>query len=477
MDEQERKDAIASRKSTRRPDKGDFTEHGKIPPQAIDLEEAVLGSLLLDCNAIHAVINILTVDVFYKEANQAIFEAIKSLYDKNSPIDILTVTNELRNLNKLELAGGAFGVTVLTSKVVSSANIEYHTSIIIQKYLARELIRTGGEIIQLGFDDGADAFDSISKADLSIAQINEYSIRGGGFIHVSVSSDKSMENAKKREILRKDGKTSGVTTGLHDFDKITGGLQKSDLIILAARPGMGKTSIALKLAISAAKVNVPVCFYSLEMSDDRLSDNLLLSLCNVDKDKFKNGYMSQDDWNDLSYAKAELNKMPINIDPNPSVSMRYIKANSRLMHRKGKCGIIFIDYLQLADVVSDERNRNREQEIAQASRQAKIIAKDLNIPVVLLSQLNRAVESRTDKKPQLSDLRESGAIEQDADLVAFIYRPEYYGFKEDKNGNSLIGVGKIIISKHRNGSCEEINFRYNESMTHISDYHQEKQPF
>jgi replicative DNA helicase len=233
---------------------------------------------------------------------------------------------------------------------------------------------------------------------------------------------------------------------------------------------MGKTSVALNCAKAAAEANVPVCFYSLEMSDDRLTDNLLLSLCDVDKDRFKNGLMSPEDWTELTEAKLKLNKLPIYIDPNPSVSMRYVKANSRVMHRKGKCGIIFIDYLQLADVGLEERNRNREQEIAQASRQAKIIAKELNVPVVLLSQLNRAVESRTNRKPQLSDLRESGAIEQDADLVAFIYRPEYYGFKEDEQGKSLIGVGKIIISKHRNGSCEDVRFSYNESMTHITDY-------
>lgn len=450
-----------------------FQDHGKLPPQAIDLEEAVLGGLMLEKRAIQTVVTLLSTEVFYKESHQCIYEAILHLHDNEQPIDILTVTDELRNMGKLELSGGPFYITQLTSRIASTANIEFHTGILVQKYLARELIKSSTEIIRNAFEDEADVYDLIALADKEISKINEYSVRGGSFKHVSDSSSKSLESAKRREIMRKEGKTSGITTGLKELNVLTGGWQPSDLIIIAARPGMGKTSLMLKHALTAALVGEQVCIYTLEMSDERLTDNLMLMLSNVEKDKFKNGFMSQDDWSDLTHSKTQLDKLPIYIDPNPSVSMRYIKANSRVMAKKGKCSIILIDYLQLIDVSSDERNRNREQEVAKASREAKVIAKELNIPVILLCQLSREVEKRSDKKPQLSDLRESGAIEQDADVVAFIYRPEYYGITEDAACNSLKGVGKIILAKNRNGATDEAKFRYNESMTKITDYETE----
>lgn len=457
-------------KQTRKQNIDVFQEHGKLPPQAIEIEESVLGGLMLERRVIHSVVSLLSVDVFYKESHQAIYEAILYLHDNGKPIDILTVTNELRNNGKLDMVGGPFYITQLTSRIASTANIEFHTGILVQKYLARELIKSSTTIIRNAFEDNADVYDLIAEADIEISKINEYSVRGGSFKHVSDSSSKSFESAQKREMMRKEGKTSGVTTGLKDLNALTGGWQPSDLIIIAARPGMGKTSLMLKHALTAAMAKVPVCIYTLEMSDERLTDNLLLMLSNVEKDKFKNGFMSQDDWKDLTHSKAELDKLPIYIDPNPSVSMRYIKANSLVMSKKGKCGMILIDYLQLVDVSSDERNRNREQEVAKASREAKVIAKQLNIPVILLCQLSREVEKRSDKKPQLSDLRESGAIEQDADVVAFIFRPEYYGMLEDATGNSLKGVGRIIVAKNRNGATDDAKFRYNESMTKITDF-------
>ena len=447
-----------------------FQEHGKLPPQAIDLEEAVLGSLMLEREAINKVIGLLSAECFYKESHQEIFRAINQLYSRNEPVDILTVGSELRANGKLEISGGPFYITQLTSRVASSASIEAWVATVVEKYLARELIKASTDTIRKAFEDSTDVFDLIGEADLAISKVNEYSARGGSFNHVSKSSSKSIEAAKRREKLRKDGKTSGTNTGLKELNELTGGWQPSDLIIVAGRPGMGKTSLMLKFVLAAAQANVPVCAYSLEMSDERLSDNLLLAVSNIDKDKFKNGFMSQDDWSDLSYSKQELDKYPIYIDSNPSVSMRYIKANSIVMNRKVQCGLVLIDYLQLVDVTSDERNRNREQEVAKASREAKIIAKRLNIPVILLCQLSREVEKRTDKKPQLSDLRESGAIEQDADVVLFIYRAEYYGFTEDSAGNSVKGIGKIICAKNRNGATRDVKFRYNESMTKIGDY-------
>lgn len=443
---------------------------GKLPPQATEFEETVLGAIMNDSRSLNKVINLISADVFYKEQHKFIYEAILSLNEKCRPIDILTVTNELRTMGKLELAGGAAYITELTMNVASSANIEYHSAIIIQKFLARELIHAGTDIIQSAYEDDTDVYDLISQADVRISKINETSVKGGSFKHVSDITKISINNAKIREHNRKNGLPSGVSTGLKELNRLTGGWQKSDLIIIASRPGMGKTSLMLKFAVSAAKERVPVCLYSLEMSEERLTDNLLLSLCKVEKDKYKNGWMSEDDWKDLHYAQTVLNDLPIYIDPNPTVSMRYVKANSKVMQQNGKCGIIMLDYLQLADVSTDEKNRNREQEIAKASRQAKIIAKELNVPVILLCQLNRNAEARTDKKPQLSDLRESGAIEQDADIVMFPYRPEYYGIIEDSDGNSVRGVGKLIFAKHRDGGLEDIKFRYNPEMTQITNY-------
>lgn len=445
---------------------------GKIPPQAIELEEAVLGALMVDRNAIHDVVNSLSPESFYKEANGLIYEAIRSLYDESKPIDILTVTTRLKDLGNLEKSGGAFYITQLTSHIASSQNAPYHASIITQQFLKREVIRVSLELHDEAYDDTTDPFELLSKADSEISKISEVSIKGNGMLHISDSTKKSTESAMKRELMRKEGKTSGITTGLHELDMITGGLQHSELIILAARPSMGKSSIMVKFAVSAALSGVPACIYSLEMSDEKLADNILLSQCNVDKDKWKGGWLCKDDWSEISDAKQKVDKLPIYIDPNPVVSMRYIRSNSRVMNRKGKCGIIFIDYLQLTET-NHEKGKNREQEIAEVSRQAKIISKELNVPVVLLSQLNRKAEDRGDKRPMLSDLRESGAIEQDADLVMFVYRPAYYGIKEDANGNSLIGYGELIISKHRNGACETVRFKHNESMTKIYDFNQE----
>lgn len=447
-----------------------FIEHGKLPPQAVDIEEIVLGALMLEKNAISTVVNLLSSDVFYKEAHQVIYRAIISLYDKSQPVDILTVTNRLKETNNLELSGGPFYITQLTSRIASSANIEHHAGILVQKFLQREIIRVSTELIRDSFDDTIDPFDLLAKSDNEFSKISEFTARGGSLSHISSSVKKSVESAHKRQLMFENNQESGITTGLYDLNKLTGGWQPSDLIIIAARPGMGKTSVMLKFASSAARSGKAVCIYSLEMSDERLADNMILSLCNVDKDKFKKGDLSRYDWQEISYAKDMLDKMPVYIDPNPVVSMRYIKANSRVMAKKGQCDMIMIDYLQLADIGSDDRNRNREQDVAQASRNAKIIAKELNVPVILLSQLSRKVEERHNKIPQLSDLRESGAIEQDADIVAFLYRPEYYGI-DNIDGQPTKGIGQVIVAKHRNGSTDDVNFRYNPSMTRIEDFY------
>lgn len=447
-------------------------DQGKLPPMAIELEQIVLGSLMLEKSIVPEIINLLTADVFYKEAHQVIFDAIVDMYNHNQPIDIVTVTNWLIKKKTIDITGGPLYITQLTSRIASTANVESHAAILIQKYIAREIIRVSTEAIRDAYDDNEDAFDQLANVDKSISTISEFSARGGTMVHISSITPKSIESAERREIMSREGKISGIPTGLHELDKATGGLQNSELIVVAARPGMGKTSVMLHLAKYAAKSGQPVCIYSLEMQDERLSDNLLLSMCNVDKDKFKNGFLSSKDWVELKEAQKELDRLPVYIDPKPSVTMRYIRSNASVLKKKGKCGMVLIDYLGLIDLSSDEKNRNREQEVAKASRTAKLIAKELNIPVVLLSQLSRSVENRSssDKIPQLSDLRESGAIEQDADMVIFIYRPEYYGITEDEDGSDLRGVGKLIIAKNRNGPLTNVKFRHNPSMTHIYDY-------
>jgi len=443
---------------------------GKLPPQAVDLEEAVLGALMTDRNCIHDVISMITPDVFYKEQHQFVFEAIKTLYDNNEPVDILTVTNKLRKLEKLEAVGGPFYITELSDRVRSADNIQAHATIILEKYIARELIRTATETIKLAYEDTTDVFNLLDQSDNQLSKVNEISLRGGSMIHIAQSTTKSIESLKKREELYKAGKRSGIDTGMKELNRLTGGWQNSNVIVLAARPGMGKTAIMLHFAKSAAKDNKSVCIYSLEMTDESLSDRMLQSMCNIDNYNFKKGSMSHNDWQEISAAKTELDRLPIYIDPNPSVTMRYIKSHSRVMKRKGKCDIIFLDYLQLVDMSTGDKTRNREQEVAQASRTAKIIAKDIGCPIIILAQLNRETEKQTSKRPNLSNLRESGAIEQDADLVAFIYRSEYYKIYEDSNGNSTRGIGEIIIEKNRDGATDAVFFRYDETMTRISDY-------
>ena len=434
------------------------------------IKHYLLGCILSDQNSIYSIVNLLSPDAFYLQQHSLIYETILTLFEKNAPIDILTVTSELRSRGNLSKVGDAYYVSQLTLNVASTANIEQYAAILAQKHIARKMATYGIEISNAAFDEQQDVFELIDKADFELSKINEISIRGGSMSHIKDASDKAIAELYTREKLAKEGRMPGIATGLNDLDRLTGGWQPNNLIILAARPAMGKTALMLHFALHAALSGSNVCIYTLEMSEISLVNRMLISMSNVNINNFKNGSMSQKDWQEIYLAKSRLDKLPIYLDPNPAVSMKYIKSNSRIMKRKGKCDIIFIDYLQLTDMNTKEKNRNREQEVAQASRQAKIIAKELNIPVVLLSQLSRRVEDRPTGRPALSDLRESGAIEQDADMVSFIYRPEYYGVEKDASGNSSKGVGELIIAKHREGATEDIYFKYNESMSKIYDF-------
>lgn len=462
MEENERTDALTARKTFKKPSaaRDPFQEHGKLPPQAIDLEEAVLGALMLEKDAVAAVIDMLVPEVFYKESHQAIFEAITRLFHNNEPVDILTVTNTLRQSGKLELAGGPFYITQLTSRIASSANIEFHVGILKQKFLQRELIKISTETIRKSFEDSTDVFDLLDETESNLFSISENNLRKKAqlmpeLVHKVLNQ---IDNARKN-----DGVSSGVPSGFIDLDKLTGGWQRSDLIIVAARPGMGKTAFTLSMARNiAVEAKKAVAFFSLEMTADQLVARLVASESELSASAIRRGQLQNFEWEQLNSRISKLITAPIYIDDTPSLSIFELRAKCRRLKAQYDIDMVMIDYIQLMTGGGDRKNGsgNREQEISAISRSLKSLAKELNIPVIALSQLNRSVETRStaqgSKKPQLSDLRESGAIEQDADLVLFIYRPEYYKIMEDEDGNSTEGKAQIIIAKHRNGATDEV---------------------
>lgn len=434
-------------------------EYGKLPPQAIDLEEAVIGALMLDKEALTDVIDILKPESFYKEDNKLIFESILSLFEKSEPIDILTVTQELKKKGTLEQVGGPFYIAQLTNRVASSANVEYHARIISQKHIQRELIKISSETIKNAYDETIDVFDLLDSAEAKLFEVAEGNIRKSyddmnNLLHKAV---------KQLEIISKQEGTSGVPTGFMNLDRVTGGFQKSDMIVLAARPGMGKTAFVLSLARNAAvDYKKGVALFSLEMSSLQLVNRLISSETEIAGEKLKKGTLEPHEWEQLNARIGKLTNAPIFINDTPGLSVFELRAQCRRLKAEKDIQMVIIDYLQLMTAgTGGDGKGNREQEISTISRAIKGIAKELEIPIIALSQLSRAVETRGgDKKPMLSDLRESGAIEQDADMVMFIYRPEYYSLTEDEEGNSTAGMAELIIAKHRNGSTEDVKIRF-----------------
>jgi replicative DNA helicase len=432
-------------------------DYGKLPPQAVDLEEAVLGALMLDKEALTDVIDILKKDSFYKEDHQKIYEAILDLFQKSEPIDILTVTQELKKRGELEIIGGPFYIAQLTNRVASSANVEFHARIISQKHIQRELIKISSDTIKKAYDETIDVFDLLDGAEAKLFEVAEGNIRRS-YEDMHKLLHKAM---KQLEIISKSDGTSGVPTGFANLDRVTGGFQKSDMIVLAARPGMGKTAFVLSLARNAAvDYKKGVALFSLEMSSLQLVNRLISSETEIAGEKLKKGNLEPYEWEQLNARIGKLTNAPIYINDTPGLSVFELRAQCRRLKAEKDIQMVIIDYLQLM-TASVEGKGNREQEISAISRAVKGIAKELDIPVIALSQLSRAVETRGgDKRPQLSDLRESGAIEQDADMVMFIYRPEYYGITADEDGNSTQGMGELIIAKHRNGSTEDVKIRF-----------------
>jgi len=443
--------------------KAEGLETAKVLPQARELEEAVLGAVMLEAEALDKVIEIIKPDSFYVDAHVKIFRAMKMLYEENEPIDILTVNEKLKVIGDLDAVGGSYYIASLTNKVSSSANIEFHARIIAQKYLQRELIKVSGNVLKDAYDDTVDVFDLLDRAEGELFELTETNMKKNTERIGSVLLNE-LEEIDDRRLKAVEGDVlTGVASGFQELDKLTAGWQKSDLIILAARPGMGKTAFTLALARNAAvDNNQGVAVFSLEMSSNQLVSRLISMETEIDSDKLRKGTLLEREWKHLTKNVSNLQKSPIFIDDTPAIGIFELRAKCRRLKAKHDIQMIIIDYLQLMTGSNDGSNGgNREQEISQISRALKGIAKELQVPVIALSQLSRAVEQRGgEKKPMLSDLRESGAIEQDADMVIFLYRPEYYKITEDSEGNDVKGIAEVIVAKNRHGAATTIKTRF-----------------
>lgn len=437
-------------------------QFGKLPPQAIELEEAVLGALMLEKDAYPLIAEILKAESFYDNKHQKIYSAIMALISYQLPVDMLTVTEQLRKMGELEFVGGPYYVAQLTSKVASAAHLVYHAQIIAQKYLARELIKISSQIQTEAYDDTMDVDDVMQKAESELFTLSQQNLKKD-YTQINPIIEESI-NLVKEAAKKKDG-LSGLATGFHALDRITSGWQPSDLIIIAARPAMGKTAFVLSMAKNmAVDFDQSVAVFSLEMSNVQLVNRLLVNVSEIPAEKIKSGKLAPYEWEQLQQKVNVLWNKPIYIDDTPSLSIFELRSKARRLVREHGVQILIIDYLQLMNA-SGMQYGSREQEVSMISRSLKGLAKELNIPVIALSQLNRSVESRTGtgndaKRPQLSDLRESGAIEQDADMVCFIHRPEYYKIFVDKDGNDIRGQAEIIIAKHRNGAVGDVSLRF-----------------
>lgn len=442
-------------------------EKGKLPPQALDLEEAVLGAMMIDKKGIDTVIDILHPEAFYDKRHQEIYTAIYALFQNSEPIDLLSVSNQLKKNAKLELVGGDFYIIGLTQKVASSAHIEFHSRIILEKYIQRKLITISSEIIENAYDETVDVFDLLDDAEGKLFEVTQGNLKKG-----AEKADSLVQQSitKIQEISTKEG-MSGLATGFTKLDALTSGWQPSDLIIIAARPGMGKTAFVISMAKNMAiDFNHAVAVFSLEMSSVQLITRMISSETGLTSEKLRKGNLEPHEWEQLNVKVKKLSDAPIFIDDTPALSIFDLRAKARRLVSQHDVKILVIDYLQL--MTAGGSGGNREQEISTISRNLKALGKELNIPVIALSQLSRSVETRGgSKRPLLSDLRESGAIEQDADIVSFIFRPEYYGMTEwdDDDHSPCEGQGEFIVAKHRNGGLDNIRLKFTGHLAKFSD--------
>lgn len=443
---------------------------GKLTPQATDFEESVLGALMIDDNAITEVLSILRPEMFYVEANQHIYNAIKKLFSASQPIDLLTVSNQLKKDKLLDIVGGASYLANLTNRLTSSANVEYYARVVMEKYILRELINNCNTIISDAYDDSKDVIDQLDDAESKI-----FSIVESNFNRDSKELGDVVNSALEELTERRDSQEDlqGVPSGIRAIDAVTGGWQKSDLVILAARPGMGKTAFVLTIARNAAiEYNSPIAFFSLEMSAQQLVHRLFAMESGIPSDHISKGNLTDVEWSKLWENVSKLNTSNLIIDDTPALSVFDLRAKCRRLKHKYDIQMIIIDYLQLMQTGSDSSKQggNREQEISYISRSLKALAKELNVPVIALSQLNRSVETRGGtKRPQLSDLRESGSIEQDADMVLFIFRPEYYKIDTFEDNEPAANMAEIMFAKNRHGSTDNVRIQFISHLTKFSD--------
>ena len=439
-----------------------------LPPQAIELEQAVLGALMLERDAIIDVQEYVKAETFYLEEHRLIFKAIQALSFDMKAIDLYTVTERLKSQKELQKVGGAAYLAELTQKVASAAHIEFHAKIIAQKYVQRELIRSATEIERRSYDDEVDVTELIGFAEQEIFRVSEGNVKRS----VQAASDilrKAL--AQIEEASKTAGEYNGVRSGFTDIDAVTLGWQPSDLIIIAARPSMGKTAFVLTMARNmCVELKTPVAFFSLEMSSVQLMNRLIVAETQLNSKDLRTGNLTPAQWTHLESQTVELGRSPLYIDDTPALSVYEFRSKARRLKTQHDIQLIIIDYLQLMTASTPETRGNREQEVSLISRTLKAIAKELNVPIIALSQLSRNVENRGgSKRPQLSDLRESGAIEQDADVVAFIHRPEYYGLTTDENNLPTAGMAEIIIAKHRNGEVTDVPLRFIKEQAKFAD--------
>ena len=449
------------------------TAYGHLPPQATEIEQVVLGALLIDTEAFGLVSETLHPETFYDPRHEKIFEAIRSLNMSERPADILTVSQELRKMGELEKAGGMPYLVELSSMVSSSANVEYHSRILAQKSMARQLITYASNIETKAFDETVDTDELIQEAEGALFELSQKNMKQD-YTQIDPVVKKAYEILQKA--AAQSGGLTGIPTGLDDLDAVTSGWQPSDLVIIAGRPAMGKTSYALSVAKNiAVDYRIPIAFFSLEMSNVQLVNRLISNVCEIPGNKILNGQLTDEEWARLDNNIRKMDGAPLYIDDTPGLSVFELRTKARRLVKEKGVKIIMIDYLQLMNA-NGMRFNSRQEEVSTISRSLKGLAKELDIPILALSQLNRSVESRGDgetkgidsKRPQLSDLRESGAIEQDADMVQFVHRPEYYHIYED-NGQDLRGMAQIIIAKHRKGATKDVLLSFRGEFTRFAN--------
>lgn len=440
-------------------------------PHDTEFEDAVLGACLVETTAMPMVADKIRPEMFYDEKHAEVYAALLAMYHAGKKIDILTVKEELAHRGKLEVVGGAYGIVKLSSCVVSSAHLEYHAAVLQQKYLRREMRIGFYKLFASASDETVDIEDTLAEAHNLLDKLEGEAGATEHLRDMEELIDSTMTQLHDRAANNQGGVT-GIPTGLESLDRLTCGWQGGDLNVIAARPSVGKTAVALHMALAAARSGRHVVIYSLEMQGERLADRWLLATSpDVNARHLRGGQLLPDEVKQVEIAANDLRRLPIQVDDHPVTSMDRVRSSARLLKSKGKCDLLILDYLQLCKMDLGEKSRNREQEVAQTTRKAKLIAKELNIPVLLLSQLNRGSEGRPFSVPALSDLRESGAIEQDADMVMLLYRPALAGIRtEPRSKYPTEGLGVIMVAKHRNGETGDIYFSHNASMTKMGEY-------